>query len=76
MGRATTDIGDDAQFEHGDASEVDQLILDLPRGALWTEVPLLAHELVNSPAAISRPPEHELLCALDVRLAELQKDAT
>jgi hypothetical protein len=57
-----TDIRLDDEFKYLSVVEVHLILFNLACRFGWTEIPLLANNLVKCAPAIRRPPQNELLC--------------
>src|SRR5687768_3861816 len=71
---AAADVGRDRDFEHLHVRELDAIVLDLARTGGRMEVPPLAHDVAQRLAERRRPPQDELLSALDLRFVELEQN--
>jgi hypothetical protein len=69
-----TCVRNDAQLEHSDRREFDEMVFRLGGCSLGTEVPLLPHDFPERPPAIRRPTQDVLLRSLSADLHEFQPD--
>ena len=71
-GDSATDIRFDDQFEYLNVVKVHLILFNFAYRFGWTEIPLLANNLVKCGPAIRRPSQNELLCTLNLRLPQKQ----